>query len=192
MLTCQQKIFVELGAESVNELMDLNENDYVDWTRFLFACQPKLSDIIRRKAARRQFTLYSQCAFTEDGQVLNDVVWRERGSSETYTDDPWSKKGGVPVELQLPSIDFSDWARLSLLKTDKVVIRSRLKSPVAVLRKMAQDGTLCLIDEFHVMDPMRIAEKERSELCDTAAAVRWLARGTACVTKLIGVTCSAS
>lgn len=177
--------------------MDLDESEYTSWVRFVFACQVKVSDIIRRKAARRQFALYSQCAWTEDGKVLNDVVWRERsaggsGSSE-YSDDPWAKKGqGTPPDLQLPTIDFSDWARLSLLKTDKVVVRSRLKSPVSVLRKMAQDGTLCLVDEFHVVDPTRISEKERTELCDTATAVRWLARGTSCVTKLIGVTCSAS
>ncbi|KAI9019106.1 hypothetical protein DFJ74DRAFT_708303 [Hyaloraphidium curvatum] len=187
------KVFVELGAETVGELMDLGENEYVDWVRYVFACQPKVSDIIRRKASRRQFTLYGSCAWTEDGRVLNDVVWRERRAEDNYYDDPWTnKKAATPPDLQLPTLDFSDWARLSLVKSDKVVVRSRLRSPVPLLRKMAQDGTLCLVDEFHVVDPAKVSEKDRTELCATAAAVRWLAMGPGCVTKLMGVTCSAS
>lgn len=183
----EQKIYVELGGESAPALMDLDDTSYTSYIRYAFACQPKLSDILRRKASRRQFTLFSQCGWTEDGRVLNDLVWRDR--ERGYTADPWERKGW-PANLELETVDFSDWARLAFLKSDKLVVRSLLKNPVPVIRKMAQDGTLCLVDELHIADTGRMEEGERKEMCEMAEAVRWLARGTGCVTKVIGVSCA--
>jgi hypothetical protein len=159
-------IYIELVTvpDDVHTLMS-NEDSQMDVVKYAFACNPKVSDLLRRKAARHEFTLFPHCAATYDGHVTHPVSH----------DD-------VIKDVSIPSIHFSDWLRNTVAPNDRVLVRTRYNA--ALLRHLVMEGTLCLIDELNIID----SGAHDTEFCQVSRSIEWM-QGAGCNVKLVGAKC---
>ncbi|XP_006823096.1 uncharacterized protein LOC102810286 [Saccoglossus kowalevskii] len=144
--------------------------DPANWKVFAFEADAIHTQELQKLQKQYNFQLYTETAAGIDNngvQLFLDRAAEKNGywgTSIVETKNDVTKTNAV----QIPSIDFSKWLQNHVTHDDFVVLKMNIEgAEFAILDKMIQDDTFCLIDQLFIFYHANIAFQGENSLANS-------------------------